>query len=588
MGEKSKNYKLKRFLAYYKPHMRLFILDMSCALMIALVDLGFPLVSRYALQNLLPQNLYAPFFVLAAGLVLLYVLRGGMQYIVDYWGHILGVKMEADMRRDLFSHLQKLSFSFYDKTRTGHLMSRVMNDLFEITELAHHGPEDLFISLITFIGAFIALLFIQWKLALVLFALVPALLFFTIRNRRRMSRASREVKESTAGINAGIESSISGIRVATAFSNEEYELEKFERGNRDFRKSKRHFYKAMGIYHSGMEFMTSIQYVMVIVVGGLLVMRGDMDATDIVTFTLFVSAFLQPIRRLTAFVEQYETGMAGFSRFVELMEVEPDIKDLPGAEAFGEVKGDIIIKDVSFSYDKGVKVLNGVNLDIKAGSRVALVGPSGGGKTTLCQLLPRFYDIDSGTITIDGRDIRQFTLASLREKIGIVQQDVFLFAGSIYDNILYGNVKASREEVEAAAKKAEIHDFVMSLEDGYDTMCGERGVMLSGGQKQRISIARIFLKNPPILILDEATSALDLETEHKIGQALDELSRGRTSLIIAHRLSTVRSADMIAFIDDEGIKEYGPHDELMAKEGYYYRLYQTQFLLDADKADLND
>jgi ATP-binding cassette subfamily B protein len=566
-----------RFVSYYKPHLRLFALDMSCALMIAAIDLSFPLVSRYAMTELLPQKAYEAFFVIMGALVAAYVLRNIFYYIVTYWGHSLGIRMEADMRRDLFTHLQKLSFRFYDTHRTGKLISHVTNDLFEVTELAHHGPEDLFISLVTIIGSFIVMLGVSWVLALVLIVLVPVGVIFTMLLRRRMMNASRRVKERTAGINAGLEMSISGARVAKAFTNEDYEIAKFAESNERFKRSKSEFYSAMAVFVSGMDFFTNLFSVAVIAVGGYLIMQGNFDYIGLVTFTLYVSVFLQPIRRLAAFSEQFAIGSAGFGRFCELMDEEPEITDSPGAIELTKVRGDIAFENVSFSYNDRTNVLKDLNLKVEAGRTLALVGPSGGGKTTLCHLIPRFYEADSGRITLDGHDIRDIKLASLRRMIGIVSQDVFLFAGTIKENIRYGRIDATDEEIIEAAKLAEIHDMIMEMEAGYDTEVGERGVRLSGGQKQRISIARIFLKNPPVLILDEATSSLDSVTETKIQASFDELSKGRTTLVIAHRLSTVRNADEIVVIGEEGILERGTHEQLLSKGGEYAKLYHSQF-----------
>jgi ATP-binding cassette subfamily B protein len=578
-GKFSSARKLPIFFSYYRPHWRLFALDLSCALGISLVDLSFPLVTRYSIQTLLPERAYVLFALVLGASFLAFAVRALLQYVVTYWGHLLGVRMETDMRRDLFTHLQKLSFSFYDKTRTGHLMSRVLSDLFEIVELAHHGPEDLFIATITLVGSFIAMLLIRWQLALVLIVVVPAIVSLTIRQRKAMSAASLSVKQRTATINAGIESSISGIRVAQAFTNEDYEIEKFLKGNELYKDAKKVFYKAMGVFQCGMEFATSILNVIVIALGGFFIARGMMDLADLIAFTLFVNTFLQPIRKLVAFFEQYTTGMAGFERFVELMRVEPEIEDRKGARELIRVRGEIELHDVSFSYAQEAPVLRHVDLKVSAGRTLALVGPSGGGKSTLCQLIPRFYEIDSGSITIDGIDVRDVSLASLRESIGIVQQDVFLFADTIKENIRYGKVDASDEEIVEAAKRADIHEFIEGLPQGYDTEVGERGVTLSGGQKQRISIARVFLKDPPILILDEATSALDTATEIHIQRALEALAAGRTCLIIAHRLSTIRGADEIAFIDCAGIVERGGHAQLLAAKGRYAALYGAQFNL---------
>ncbi|MDR3341320.1 MAG: ABC transporter ATP-binding protein/permease [Treponema sp.] len=570
------------FASYYRPHGKLFVADMFCASLISTADLAFPVMTKFTIERLLPDELYRFFFIMIAMMVILYILRTGVSYFVTYWGHTVGAYIEADMRRDLFSHLQELPFSFYDNNRTGHLMSRVTTDLFEVTELAHHGPEDLFISLLTLVGSFLIILFMRWEMALVLFILLPLLVLHTVISRKNMLRTSRKVKEKTAEINASLESSISGVRVAKAFTNEPYEIGKFKGGNEHFKAAKKTYYKAMANFHSKLEFMLHILNVVVIAVGGVLIMQQKMTLVDLITCNLFVAAFLQPIRRLQNFVEQYTTGMAGFTRFVEIMRIAPDIQDNPGALTLDQVRGAIEYQDVTFSYNHDIHVLNHISLSIPAGKTIALVGPSGGGKTTLCHLLPRFYEIREGSITIDGQDIQEVTLASLRGNIGIVQQEVFLFAGTIRENIGYGRIDAAETDIIEAAKRAEIHDDIMKMPHGYDSMVGERGIKLSGGQKQRVSIARIFLKNPPILILDEATSALDTATEARIQHALEALSRGRTTLIIAHRLSTIHNADRIVVIDDVGIQEQGTHDELMAKGGLYTTLHTALPLVNSE------
>ena len=571
---------LSLFASYYRPHMALFLLDMICALGIAAVDLSFPQVSRWAMQTLLPDRLFATFFAVMAILILAYVLKAGLGFIVTYWGHLMGVRIEADIRRDLFAHMQTLSFSFYDKNRTGHLMSRVTGDLFEIAELAHHGPEDMFISAVTLLGAFVVMLNMQWKLALAVFVVVPVFLLFSVFQRKRMMRSSTQVKQKLAGINGEVESCISGMRTAKAFANEDTERAKFEAANDRYRNAKRGYYRTMAIYFSGMEFAMGILPVLVIAYGGILIMQGEMDFITLTTFSLYVTTFISPIRKLSAFMEMLMQGTAGFKRFVDLMRLEPEIQDAPDAVELGAsapVAGDIRVEDVTFRYEStSPAVLEGVSLHVHPGETVAVVGPSGGGKSTLCQLIPRFYDVTEGRILLDGRDVRELQQRSLRENIGIVQQDVFLFAGTIYDNIRYGRPDATEEEVIEAARRAEIYEDILEMPDGLNTYVGERGVMLSGGQKQRISIARIFLKNPPILILDEATSALDSVTEHRIQSAFDELAKGRTTLIIAHRLSTIRSANRILVIDGCGIAEEGTHEELLARGGRYAALYEAQ------------
>ena len=564
------------FLSYFRPHMRPFVIDMLCATAVAVIDLIFPIVSRTSMQKLLPEQKYTVFFIVIGIVLLAYVLKGLLYYVITVVGHGMGVLVEADMRRDVFSHMQQLSFSFYDQNRTGALMSRVTNDLFDITELSHHGPENVLICTLTILGALIVMFFIRWELALVLFIILPLCILFTLHQRERMHKASIEVRKKTAEINAAIESGISGIRTAKAFSNENEELKKFDGSNDLFKTARRGYYKAMGMFQSGMEFSTGAMQVIVIGVGGLLIMSGRMDYIDLITFTLYVSAFVSPLRKLVMFMEQYTQGSAGFARFLEIMRTEPEIRDAPDAVELKDVSGDIAYENVSFRYKDGPDVLKDIDLTIRSGESFALVGPSGGGKTTLCHLLPRFYDVTEGRVTVDGLDVRSVTQDSLRRAIGIIQQDVFMFAGTVRENIRYGRPDATDQEVVEAAVRAEIHQEIMAMPDGYDTYIGERGVMLSGGQKQRISIARVFLKDPPILILDEATSALDSVTEAKIQASLDQLSRGRTCIIIAHRLSTIRNADRIAVVDGERIVEQGTHAELMERDGAYAALRRAQ------------
>ena len=569
---------LKIFLSYFKPHRRLFLLDMGCALLVCVIDLAFPLVTRSALYELLPDKRFETFFILMAVMFLCYVLRSFLQFVIAYWGHTFGIRVEADIRQDLFRHMQRLGYGFYDRNRTGQLMSRLTSDLFEITELAHHGPEDLVISVLTIVGALVVMFTIEWRLALVVCIILPILLAVVILRRRKMSAVSKQVKSRTAAINAEIESSLSGIRTAKAFANEEVEFGKFHNANERFKTSKREFHKEMGIFSGSLEFFMSILSVAVIAVGGALTIDNSIEMVDLLTFTLYISTFTSPVRKLVNFAEMFANGFAGLSRFAELMRTEPDLQDAPDAVELKNVRGEITVDHVSFAYDEDLDVLEDVSLHVKPGETVAVVGPSGGGKSTLCRLIPRFYDVAGGSIEIDGLDVRQVTQESLHHAIGVVQQEVFLFADTIGNNIRYGKPDATMEEVVAAAKRAEIYDDIMAMPDGFDTYVGERGTLLSGGQKQRVSIARIFLKNPPILILDEATSALDSVTEAKIQSALDALAVGRTTLIIAHRLSTIRSASRIIAVADGKIVEEGSHDELMAKNGLYADLYRTQNL----------
>ncbi len=567
---------LRIFLSYFARHKKLFLVDVLCSMLIAGVDLLFPLVTRNALYEMLPNNLFRLFFVVMAAMVVCYLIRAFLNYIVCYFGHTFGIRVEADIRADLFRHMQELNYDFYDRNRTPQLMSRLTADLFELTELAHHGPEDIITASLTILGALAVMGAIQWRLALVVGLLIPVFLIVIFSMRNNMSRVSVSVKEKVGHINEEIESSLTGIRTAKAFANEELENRRFNAANDIYKTSKRNFHKAMGRFSASMEFWLTSLNVVVIGYGGYLVMTGEMDYRDLLTFSLYITSFIAPMRKLSSFSELFANGFAGLNRFVELMRTEPALQDKENAPALENVKGAISIRDVSFTYDGDLAVLKNVNLEIAPGETIAIVGPSGGGKTTLCQLIPRFYEVTQGSILLDGQDVRDVTQKSIHQNIGIVQQDVFLFADTILENIRYGKPDATEEEVIEAAKKAEIYEDILAMPKGFQTYVGERGTLLSGGQKQRVAIARIFLKNPPILILDEATSALDTVTESKIQRAFDTLAKGRTTLIIAHRLSTIRAATRIVSISDGEITECGTHQELMEKGGVYADLYTTQ------------
>ena len=568
----------KIFISYIKPHKVAFTGDMLLAVTIAMVDLIFPYVSRYSMYHLLPDGIYKTFFIVMGIMFLAYIFRALCQYFETVIGHRMGTLVEADMRQDVFTHMQSLSYSFFDKNRTGVLMSRVTNDLFEIVELSHHGPENILTCSITIIGALVIMLRINWRLALVMLIFLPLSVFFAMHERRNMQKQNKIVKIRTGEINASIESGISGIRTSKAFANEGSEEAKFEIANDNFKKSKVSYYKAMGRFNAGIEASVGLMQVAVISVGGFLIMRNHLNYIDLITFTLYVSTFTSPIRKLAQFMEIYTQGMAGYERFLELMRTKPSITDADDAINIKDINGEIAFNNVSFSYNDGTEVLDNINVTVHPGMTYALVGSSGGGKTTMCHLIPRFYDVSAGSVTIDGIDVRHITQKSLREQIGIIQQDVFLFAGTVLENIRYGRPSATDEEVYEAAKNADIHEEILNMPDGYNTYVGERGIVLSGGQKQRISIARVFLKNPPILILDEATSALDSVTEAKIQSSLNKLSRGKTCIVIAHRLSTVRNADRIAVIDDKKIIEEGTRNELIALNGAYASLEKAQEL----------
>ena len=582
---KKSEYKL--FFSYFKPHKWLFFADLFCAVFVAAVDVVFPVISRFTLNKVLPQYLNSAdnsvqrtviftFFSIIALCFFMCVLRTVAQWFITFFGHVFGVAVEKDMRRDIFEHIEKQSFSFFDKNRTGQLMSRTTTDLFEISELAHHGPEDLLISLLTLFGAFFVMFSIRWQLAVIVFVTLPLLIFAVYSSRKSLMGSSSLVKGKTAEINSAVESSISGARTTKIFTNEDYEFSKFEKSNQNFFDAKRLYYKAMAGMHSKMEFVTHILSVIILAVGGFYIMKGKMTLGDLVAANMFVAAFLQPIRRLANFVEQFSTGMAGFMRFSEMMQIHEEMPEKTDAVELSEKIESVDFENVSFDYSENFPVLKNISLEVKKGQTVAFVGPSGGGKTTLCNLLARFYEVKDGSIKINGIDIRDYKLKSLRSQIGFVQQDVFMFAGTIRENIAYGRPDATEAEIIEAAKEAEIYDDIMNMQNGFDSVIGERGIKLSGGQKQRISIARVFLKNPPVLVLDEATSALDSITEQKIQSAFDRLCSGRTAFVIAHRLSTIKNADKIAVLENHKIVESGTHEQLLNKKGEYFNLYTAQ------------
>lgn len=571
---------LKKFISYYKPYKNMFFFDMFCAFLLSAIDLAFPVIVNYLLNNVYVLEKskiikYVAFIGLA--LLIMYIVRYFCQYYITSWGHIMGARMEADMRQDIFDHLQKLSFCYYDNTNTGTLMSRIVTDLFDISELAHHGPEDLFISLLKIIGSFLILMSINIKITGILFFITMFMLYFSLMYNKKMKVTFMKNRQKIAKVNAQIQDSLAGIRVVKSFSNEHVEKEKFKKGNNEFLETKEDSYFIMGKFYSMNGFCQGLLYLSVILFGGIFISYGTIKISDLIVYILYINIFLNPIDKLVNFTEQYQRGITGFERFLEVMNTHPDIVDRDNAIALKTTNGQIKFENVSFSYDNKNTILKNINVEIPAGKTVALVGPSGGGKTTFCSIIPRFYDIDEGLVTLDGVDIRNIKLKSLRNSIGIVQQDVYMFAGSIKENIAYGNPKALDNEIVQAAKMANAHDFILGLEDGYDTYVGERGVKLSGGQKQRISIARAFLKNPNILILDEATSALDNESERLVQKSLEQLSKNRTTLIIAHRLSTIRNADVILVLTEDGIVEQGTHEQLINKNGIYNNLYKMQF-----------
>lgn len=571
---------LKKFIRYYKPYQLLFYSDMFCALVVSVIDLAFPQILSSLTKGLFthrPSEILNMLGYVGAGLIIMYLIRYGCQYYITSWGHVMGARMESDMRQDLFDHLQRLPFSYYDKNNTGEMMSRLVSDLFDISELAHHGPENLFISALKIIGSFALLMLINVKMTLILLCVTIIMVTFSFYQNRKLKAIFMDNRKKIANVNSRVQDSLAGIRVVKSFANEEVESEKFRNSNLEFLDSKETGYKMMGSFHAGNNFFEGLLYTTVLVFGGFFIANGSLQLTDLAVYALYIGIFINPLDVLINFTEQFQKGYAGFKRFVEVLQTEPEIVDKMNAITLTDVRGKIVYKDVSFQYHKTAEVLDEVNISIDAGKTVALVGPSGGGKTTLCSLLPRFYDVTSGSVTIDGKDVRDVTLKSLRSNIGIVQQDVYMFAGSVRDNISYGKPDATDEEIIEAAKNANIHDFIMSLADGYDTYVGERGTRLSGGQKQRLAIARVFLKNPKILILDEATSALDNESERHIQASLEQLAKDRTTIVIAHRLSTIRNADEIIVINHKGIQERGSHEILLSKNGLYAKYYNMQF-----------
>jgi ATP-binding cassette subfamily B protein len=570
----------RKFIGYYHPYRAIFFFDLLCAVVLSAIDVSFPQILRWLMNGLFRLDtaaLLSGLRILAPALLIMYLVRFGCQYYITSWGHIMGARMESNMRQDLFNHYQRLSFSYYDRNNTGEMMSKLVSDLFDISELAHHGPENIFISFLKIIGSFILMMTINIPMTLILAGVTLLMLFFSLYKNKKMRAIFLDNRKKIAGVNAQVQDSLAGIRVVKSFGNEELEQRKFEDSNLRFLDSKVSSYRIMGSFRAGNSFFEGMLYLTVLVCGGIFVARGSLSVTDLAVYALYINIFVNPIDVLVEFTEMFQKGYSGFRRFVEVLETDPDIKDKPGAKDLAGIRGDIEYRDVSFSYDESEKVLKRINLHIRPGQTVALVGPSGGGKTTLCSLLPRFYDVTSGSVRIDGSDVRGLRLSSLRNAIGIVQQDVYMFTGSIRSNIAYGKPDATDEEIMEAARSAGIHDFISSLPDGYDTFVGERGTRLSGGQKQRIAIARVFLKNPPILILDEATSALDNESERRVQESLDRLAKNRTTIVIAHRLSTIRNADRIVVIADHGIAESGTHGELLRKNGIYAKYYNMQF-----------